>query len=100
MSKLQSQLGASCRLPLGASAGALLLNADWSHRSSRFADALNTQVGFIGPVDRVNASIGYDTADGHWNAFLSVRNLLNEKDYYSGLTLMPGLIAASSPGSC
>ena len=93
VSKLQSQLGASYRVPLAAIGGAILLNADWSHRSSRFADALNSGISFIGPVDRVNASIGYETEGGRWSASLSARNLLNDKDYYSGLALIPGLIA-------
>jgi iron complex outermembrane receptor protein len=92
VSKLQSQIGFNYRQPIAAS-GAILLNGDWSHRSTRFSEAANQPIGKIGPVDRVNASIGYETEDRRWQISLSGRNLLGDKDYYSGLSLIPGVIA-------
>jgi iron complex outermembrane receptor protein len=93
VSRLQSQLGFALRQPLGNAAGNFLANADWSHRSSRFSESANLPVGRIGPVDRVNAQIGYETEGGRWQFTLSARNLLGDRDYYSGLSLIPGVIA-------
>ncbi|WP_194745097.1 TonB-dependent receptor [Thermaurantiacus tibetensis] len=92
VSRVQSQLGASWRQPVSDSVD-LLATLDWSHRSSRFSEAANLPLGRIGPVDRVNLVAGASFGDGRWELTANVRNLLNADDDYSGLSLIPGLIA-------
>ncbi len=92
VSRFQSQLGATWREPVSESA-AILATLDWSHRSARFSEAANLPLGRIGPVDRVNLVAGASFADGRIELTANVRNLLDADDDYSGLSLIPGLIA-------
>lgn len=92
VSRFQSQVGFSFSAPMDDTIN-FVLNGDWSHRSRRFADASNQALGLIPTVDRFNAGVGLEGAAQDWQLLLSVRNLTDSHDYYSGLGLIPGLIA-------
>jgi iron complex outermembrane receptor protein len=93
ISKLQAQVGGAWRIePAALAGGAVIVAADYSHRSPRYSEATNAEAGHIGSVDRVNASVTYESQNGQWQAYLQGRNVLNSKDYYSGAVFIPGLI--------
>ena len=92
VSKFQGQVGFAYAQPVGGDVS-LFLNGDWNHRSPRFADPTNNPLGYIGTQDQLNAGVGFGASDGRWQVMANVRNLTDEEDYYSGLALIPGLIA-------
>ncbi len=92
VSRVQSQLGASLARPV-ADGSELTATIDWSYRSARFSEAANLPLGRIGPVHRVNLVAGLRFGGGRWELAANVRNLLDSEDDYSGLSLIPGLIA-------
>ena len=93
ISKVQAQVGGSWRIePEALKGGAIIVSADYSHRGPRYAEATNAQAGRIGSVDRVNASLAWESPSAAWRVFLQGRNVFDAKDYVSGAVFIPGLI--------
>lgn len=93
VSKVQAQVGGSWRIePEMLKGGAIIVSADYSHRSPRYAEATNAQAGRIGSVDRVNASLAWESPSAAWRVFVQGRNVFDAKDYVSGAVFIPGLI--------
>lgn len=64
--------------------GEVYLRADYSHRSSFYADATNSRYSLVPGYGLLNARIGFRDADAKWDFSLWARNL-TDTQYYTSL---------------
>jgi len=98
VSHVQAQVGGTWRItPEVLRGGAFILASDFAYRSSHYSDAAETVVGFIQPSERLNASVTWQLAGGHWSVTAAGKNLTDEHHYYDGIALIPGLFGGKLP---
>lgn len=85
-------LGFSYEIPL-ASAGGLTLAANWSHRSKTYLEINSSENLAQGAYSIYNASITYDSPDGHWRVIIGGKNLSDEqyRTHAFDLSAFPGV---------
>lgn len=74
----QTTLGVSYQLPL-ATASTWRIAGDINYQGKVYADALNNALTRLPEQTYVNLLLGWTSADKHWNATLSARNLLDKR---------------------
>ena len=79
-----------------ASGGTLTARLDYYHRGRMFGQPINTPLNRIAPLDTVNASLAYASADGDWSAALYGQNLGNEVYPLAKLDLDPTVLVINS----
>ncbi len=74
-----------------SSLGTFKLGANGNYQTSYFSDTLNSAQYRIDAHGYVNAFVSFETADGHWTATLTGRNLANDF-YFTTLTAIGAAI--------
>jgi iron complex outermembrane recepter protein len=73
---------AAYQLPL-AIIGSVRIGADFTYETSYFSDVLNRPQNIIAAQGYSDAFVSYTTADGHWTASLTGRNLADRRAFQS-----------------
>lgn len=94
VSHSQATLGFDYGLPLAGDAGRIGFGADFNYRDRFWSSPDNNIYSEAASQSRVNAFVGYTSADERWNLRLEGRNLTDEVDWVNGLELVSLLGAA------
>ena len=83
--RFTGNFGATLDLMRGTS-GHLYLRADYAHKSEQYKEFTNDPTLRQDAYDILNASLNYETGDGHWSAALGATNFTDEIYIVSGVS--------------
>ncbi len=89
-----AMLGFNYTVPVAGSGGRFSFGADYNYRDRFYSSPDNNIYSEASAQSRVNAFLGYASADQRWTLRLEGRNLTDEVDWVNGLDLVSFLGAA------
>lgn len=93
--KWQGRLGLNYAVPAKILGGDVALNGDISYRDDYFVNTANTAS--LDGYSTANASVSWDSNNGHWGLSLSGKNLTDEYYPIHEFLVIPGLLETEFP---